>query len=1099
MECPKCHKNISEEETVCPHCHKVLALECPNCHSLSQSPVCEKCGYIILVKCSKCGRMVPTTKDKCKCSFEIRNSIAYQECETDEFASVIVKFEALKNIRRVLGSQELFSKFYFRLRNLLTAQLKSADAVIITYNDTIEVNMCKELSFATSANKAVRLALKTANAFAGLNSKVIEELATPLRLNITIAQKTSDKLLEETRIASNVKLLAVKKDEKKFLKGMQIVLDQFVWDNVNKEYKTDSLYSIEQDENSVMLYEILLDNYVLPPSSNNEEDTVNTLKPAQNAIAKDIPKTDDIYSFKVFDINAKCKFYKVTAEDLLNKLDNSRITSVRGAQNLEIRLSELVEYYESKGKKVVHAVCTEEANYRPWGVMEQLFKDFYGLPRCNSLIPKEYDAKRFNEILNLILGKPRKASAPEDARFAYMEDFGLFLTGLKNCVVIIESFEYMDDTSIQTLELFFDRFKKLDTNFVFITDSECALHSKIKGLLRTPLYSEYSLQKISMDTILSSLKEEAGDFIQSFYFEKIKEYFDGSLLYFDNALRYLTEKNILINFEGRLLIKSNNSVILPKTLQELLKARLKCLGKQADASLILAYSTLLGARIDFETLKLLGITEPEKSAKILYEAGFARYNDKAVYVNNFNLVKPVIESSLKKEITEFLCKNILAKLSKGLDDTTTLLIFGKLSFFKEEYLLLWRNSQFAMNTGDFDAYLKNCLGFLSLIEYIDNNIPAEDIENNKKEVYQNILMCLYGYSPEKIYSIENVLLMDAIKDNDNERIVKLSNLMLQGALISSNYTDALTLLHNILTRMPNPKLIVDGAVNTKFLLLSLVNIEILFNTGDFEQCAEVASELLSVLKPEIVEKIKPASFSISLFIEHLYETFRIAGFAKLFLMDDGLEEFFEQIKTALGDDLPDKDCILAVRDFIGGKSYAVSNIENSSAFSKVIYLILQEFNEHKQDYKTFAQNIYQAKLLASDIHQTQLELFCDLLIAYSYANIGIKQKAEAIYSDILEKAENSAIFNILALAKYFIAKLKISNNEIEEALLIINDTLALLQKYANQSKIIYVMFEKLFVDIVKDYDISAVNIESEEQKLALAVSDGKFSRLIQNT
>ena len=360
-------------------------------------------------------------------------------------------------------------------------------------------------------------------------------------------------------------------------------------------------------------------------------------------------------------------------------------------------------------------------------------------------------------------------------------------------------------------------------------------------------------------------------------------------------------------------------------------------------------------------------------------------------------------------------------------------------------------------------------------------------------------MCLYGYSPEKIYSIENVLLMDAIKDNDNERIVKLSNLMLQGALISSNYTDALTLLHNILTRMPNPKLIVDGAVNTKFLLLSLVNIEILFNTGDFEQCAEVASELLSVLKPEIVEKIKPASFSISLFIEHLYETFRIAGFAKLFLMDDGLEEFFEQIKTALGDDLPDKDCILAVRDFIGGKSYAVSNIENSSAFSKVIYLILQEFNEHKQDYKTFAQNIYQAKLLASDIHQTQLELFCDLLIAYSYANIGIKQKAEAIYSDILEKAENSAIFNILALAKYFIAKLKISNNEIEEALLIINDTLALLQKYANQSKIIYVMFEKLFVDIVKDYDISAVNIESEEQKLALAVSDGKFSRLIQNT
>ena len=1098
MECPKCHRNISEEETVCPHCHKVLALECPNCHCLSKSPVCEKCGYLILVKCAKCGKLVPAANDKCRCGFNTAASTAIQECETDEYASVIIKFEALKNIRRVLGSQELFSKFYFRLKNLLTAQLKAVDGRIITYNDIVEINMCKELSFVTSANKATRLALKIANAFAGLNAKIIEELSTPLKLNITVVKKKSEDLLKKTELTANVKLLEVKKDEKKYLKGMQIILDQFVRDTVNKDYKTDSLYSIEQNGTTLMLYELLLENYVLPPSNDIEDDNDNNIKPVRNNIIKDIPKTEDIYSFKVFDINAKCKFYKATAENILAKLDGNKITAIRGERNLEIRTSELVEYFKSKGQKVIQAVCTEESNYHPWGVLEQLFRDFYELPLCNSLIPENYDNKRFNELFNLLFSKPRKASAPEDARFAYMEDFGEFLAGLKNCVVIIEAFENMDDTSIQTLELFFDRFKKLNTNFVFITNSECALHSKIKGLLRTPLYSEYSLQKVSMETILSSLKEEAGDFIQSFYFEKIQEYFDGSLLYFDNALRYLTEKNILINFENRLLIKSNNSVILPKTLPELLKARLKYLGKQADASMILAYSTFLGARLDFETLKLLGIKEPEKAAKVLQDAGFAVLSEKAVYINNFNLIKPVIESSLKKEVTEFLCRNILAKLAKGLNDTLTLLIFGKLSYFKEEYLLLWRNSQFAMNSGDFDAYLKNCLGFLSLVEHIGSNIPAEDIENNKKEVYQNILMCLYSYSPDKIYSIENVLLMDALKDNDNERIVKLSNLMLQGALISSNYTDALTLLHNILTRMPNPKLIVDGAINTKFLLLSLVNIEILFNIGDFEQCTEVAAELLNVLRPEIIEKIKPASFSMNLFAEHLFETFRLAGFAKLFLMNDGLEEFFEQVKIAMGDNLPDKDCILAVRDFIRGNNYAISNIENSSAFSKVIYLILQEFNAHKSDYKVFAQNIYQAKLLASDIHQTQLELFCDLLIAYCYANIGIKQKAEAIYSDILQKAENSAIFNILILAKYFIAKLKIAAAETEEALLIINDALALLQKYNNQSKIIYVMFEKLFVDIVKEYNISAVNIESEEQKLAMITSDGRFARLIQD-
>ena len=82
------------------------------------------------------------------------------------------------------------------------------------------------------------------------------------------------------------------------------------------------------------------------------------------------------------------------------------------------------------------------------------------------------------------------------------------------------------------------------------------------------------------------------------------------------------------------------------------------------------------------------------------------------------------------------------------------------------------------------------------------------------------------------------------------------------------------------------------------------------------------------------------------------------------------------------------------------------------------------------------------------------------------------------------------------LAKYFIARLLLKNSREEEALLIINDTLALLQKNNNQAKIFYVLFEKLFIDTVKEYDISSINLDSEEQKLALATSDGKLSRLV---
>lgn len=1090
MECPKCHRNIPDETESCPYCHKVFALVCPNCRTKSLSPVCENCGYIILEKCSKCGKTVDTTKEKCKCGFSIKTSVAYQECETDEFASVVIKFSALKAIRRVLGSQELYSKFKYKLKNLLSAILKGHDGKVITYGDVTVINFNKELSFPTSTNKAVRLALKIINSFSDLNLKVQEELGTPLKLNITIIKKAAEELLENVSTENNVKLFTLKKDEKKYLKGMQLILDQYVQDCVAKEYKTDSLYSIEKNGNSLMFYEILLDNYVLPPNKRQDEEDVSAIpKPVVKKTNKEEKK--DIYGFKVFDISAKCKFENDTASNVTRYLGTNKIITIRADKEQQADTTEILKFYKDRDIKILHAVCSENTNYTPWGVFEQLFRDYYGLSQYNGLINPNTDFKRYNSIKNLLFGSARKASTPEDARFAYMEDFGAFLSSLKNCVVIIEGFEYVDDTTIQTLELYFDKFKNIAAEFVFIVNKDICVHRKIKGLLRTPVYTELSLEKSSMDTLLSNIKDDASDFIQSFYYEKIKENFEGSKLYFDNAIKFLTEKDVLVSFEGKLIIKSNNSILLPIDLKGLMKSRLKLLSKNVDASMILAYSVYFGARMDLGLLDALGIKDLKKNAEALMQAGFVHIDNDCLYINNYNLMQPIIKASLKKEVEEFLSKNILAKL-KVLDVTTKFILMGILDMYKEEYLLLWKNSQFSMDTGDYDAYLKNCLGCLALIENIDD-IPKSEVEENKKEVFQNILLSLYSYSPEKIYSIEHILLVDAMKENDNDKIVKLSNLMLQGALISSNYTDASLLLHNILTRLPNPTLIVDGKVNTKFLLLSLVNIEILFNIGKYDDCIEISEDLLDVIKPDMLEKIKPASFSLNLFINHLMDTFRLVAFAKLITNSANIEEFFDKIKELFNEDLPEKNCILAIKEFLAGENYAVSNIEEESAFSKVIYLILQEFTEHSENYKVFAQNIYQAKQLAIDIHQNQLELFCDLLIAYSYANMGITEKAKVIYEDIVKIAEKSAIYNIALLAKYFIAKLNIKSGDVENAMMIINDVLAILQNDNNQAVLLYAIFEKLFIDLSESQGISEIDVESEKQKLSIISSN--LSRL----
>ena len=1093
MKCPKCKSEIDEKQTVCPVCRKVLLLECPNCHSYSETSVCSTCGYSILVKCSKCKTTNPYVSEKCrKCGFPIPTSLGYQECESDDYASIIVEFKALKKIRSALNSKDLYSKFFNRLKNILIAQVKGVDCRLIIYGDKFVINMNKELSFSTSSNKAARLAIKVLNAFTNLNLNIIQEFSTPLNVTLTIIKKNIDELQKQPQVITGVKSLNLKKTIKPHLKGMQIILDEFVRDEIYKEYSTDSLYSVEMDGKTVLFYELILEKYILPPQSNNSEDTNEIAKPQNILKIKKKQENKDIYSFKVFDINAKCKFERSSATNFIedfSKLDlnkNGKILAIKSDLGDGIRSSEIYKAYEENGIKVIRVACTEQLQYKPWGAFLNLFKDYFNLSFHNNFIDlkgvEPTLLRKFQPLFDLIIGKTIKAMTPEDARFAYMEHWCSFLSILKDTVLVFEGFENLDDTTIQTLELYFDKFKNIKPNFLFTTSKALSVHTKIKGLLRTDLYTEISYNRSSLDSCLATIKSDASDFINSFYFEKISENFEGSYLYFQNALEYLKDVGVLLEYEGKLILNSNKSVIMPADLNGLFKARVKNLSKNQDVSFILAYASILGFRVDLKVLEALGIKDVEKNVKLLVDANIVCLENGVIYINNFNIIEPVIASSLKKEAENYLAKTIVAQIGKNLDEYILAFIMGRLETYKEEYLTLWKNAQFAINSGDYDAYLKNCLGFLSLVGLIKTNITKEEIEENKKEVFNNILVCLYSYSPAKIYFIENMLLMDAINEGDDEKIVKLSNLMLQGALISSNYTDALGLLHNILSRMPNPKLIVEGVINTKFLLLSLVNIEILYNIGNFKQCIECAEEILSVITPDMIETIKPASFSTNLFISHLLETFRLVGFAKLYLLEDNLDVFFESIKKALNVELPEKDCIYAIKDYLAGKVYNTVNIETYNAFSKVIFLILQEFSLLNEDYKRFAQNIYQAKLLAADIHQREIELFCDLLIAYSYAKMGIKEKAESIYKDVHATAEKSAIFNILVVSKYLLAMLK-QNSHAEDTLLLTNDSLAMLRNYSNQAQILFTIVQNLYIEIAKEQELPMVDLEVEELKL----------------
>ena len=61
-----------------------------------------------------------------------------------------------------------------------------------------------------------------------------------------------------------------------------------------------------------------------------------------------------------------------------------------------------------------------------------------------------------------------------------MELWNKFLSILSNTVIVVDNFELLDDTTIQTLELYFDNYSNIKPNFLFITPENVSVHSRFK-------------------------------------------------------------------------------------------------------------------------------------------------------------------------------------------------------------------------------------------------------------------------------------------------------------------------------------------------------------------------------------------------------------------------------------------------------------------------------------------------------------------------------------------------------------------------------------------------------------------------------------------
>ena len=1081
MNCPKCKRTLPDNTTVCPYCKKVLALVCPICGTHNDNSTCSNCSYIILCKCSECGTINKTEDKYCrKCKAPTAVSAARRLTDNETCTALTISLGNATKLGKSLGEKKLLAKFLFKLKTMILGFAKEINAyALMPTETTFLLNFTENNTEYTTAQKAVKSAIKLLNIICNLNRTLRKELMFSLEVRVTVEQKKLEDFFNVIQNADKIKLLDLYNVQNSDAKGLQFIADQYIYQLLRREYPMDTLYSTERDGSVVSYYSLDIGKYLVPEKKEDATPDDISASPMKIITKKETDYEQELYKKSIEGIKVSCKFEQIGAEKVfehlkeINFTTGNRILSLRANPDRQLPTKLIIDTVRAQ-VPCYTVICTNDTNLGPWSFFKALIAEIYESQAAQFSIGYPNDEL----IKSLRNATPPRYDSAESARLAYIEAFMALLSYLPQSVIYIENFEHIDVASMHILEEIFAKINQTKVSFIITNNRGYALQKNMPDLLNSFYYTEIFIGQMDTHAAITQIMD-SDDFKETFFYKKIIDNAGASYLYCTQAINYLKDCGVLVDFNDKLVVTDAKTVIIPFNIDTLINTRLKRMSKEPNKSLILAYSYILGPVIYLTTLEKLGLNIAE-NIDALEKSGFiCKYGNK-IYIQNYKILRNSFKTTLKPEVLKYLASNILTKVYTDSNrEYPAITSLDYLENYSLEFSKLYELSIITLQFGDYDTYLKMCITLLKLLKQLEKDISTEEISEYQADFYNNLTQLLYRYAPERVYPIAEALLQKALEQNDNEKIKTLSNMMLQGGLLTSNYTNALTLIQNILERTENCRLVDNaGNVNNKVFALSLVSIEIYFNLGYYDKCIRVCNDLLELLTPEKLSQLKPSVLTREQYVAHISESFIYYLLSHILTGNTELGEIIEKIQLALGIKPDGASELLNIAGLINGKttSAAVPKGENSELFNK-LYTSLADFSG---DFGKFAANVYEFKKTAAIQSKVPYTLLGDILVGFSYKSLGAFGKAEHIYNNVYTKAKQSSLYFITHLTAFFIADLAIIQNDYQLALQTITNSITVMERSERPPIFILYALKKLLVQIANVQEYSNIDISSEQ-------------------
>ena len=1095
MECPKCGLEIDDKTIVCPNCKKVLKVVCPICKTINESNTCKKCGYVIVTKCHNCGKINPTANKKCsKCKFSLEKSVILNEANTDDFVMLTIDFPNLSEMKDMLGSVKLFNKFKVNLDKVIADYVKSIGLRRQIIDKTYVIRFDKDYTFNGSVNTAVNSAVEILNLITRLNCKLTKRKNTSVRCNMFLMKKSVEDDPNDYKSGFNISMIYQKsKDEEKVLNSFQVITDTPLFEALEKNYKLSPLNSVLIDGEMKMFYELNLKDLIEIDQSlfeDEEENEVQIPNFVQNMLieqdkmdgealirAETPQDPDSIYDIETINFNEiNCDFIRTENVDvfyhIVNKLQSvpRGILAIKTAPMYVPYSLKIINEIEELGiyNNIISITCYDEMKYSPYAFFRDLVSAIFEYTVSQKLF-NQNDFSAFsnidpeNMIRDLITLSEREITDAIDTRNQYFDIFLTLLKVIPNTLLFIENFDKVDSSSYDVLKYLFEAFDELQISYLISYDKDFSLHKQSHFLITRPYYTEITLKPTPFERIIEDNKNFYRNIMNDFYFHRIAKYSCGSILFLDIAIQYLLESGVYQYTDDGVEMVNPKTIIIPSNLDRLMRRRLNLLKDDPQTMRFLASVLLLGTRIDVATIDSLGYENAEEIINKLSDMGYVYFYNNCMYFPNYNLLRSNLLEVMNKIDLQKIANELFSKVFvENMPSPVKSYLYNLLSDESNAFLEWEKLAKVNLSLGDFSAYLNCSTEILNLLEKKKvTGETDEDIEEYKLKLYENISDNLYEYVPEKTQDIAELTLKNLEKTTDIDKIILLCSKMIHGALASARYTHALCLTHKVLSLIPNASIDPDAPnFNLYFLLMSLVHIEILFNIGAMEDCIDVGYKVLNVISDDNVAKIKPAHMSEEQFKELIIGCVGYIAIANVVQLKGNVKEFLDLAYSSLSFIPKSYDIIIQLQELIAGREVFISeDMTSDDKFSKVIYYVINAFINHKDNYEEFAEEIYLAKLNAKARNLAQIEIFCDLLIGYTYINLNSYKKAASIIYKIIKSVKNQGMYLLQHLGWYFLSEMNLRQQKFDVAYGMLNNSIIQLERYGKASDFVILLFK----------------------------------------